>query len=210
MNTSQLINALSLDSGRPPFLGRSWSVTVGLGFMAAVLLMAVTLEPRPDLMQVAMTWRFLAKLALGMSLAGVSLAMARQVSRPEMSSVPFWLGAIPLAVMCQASLAELILVPASEWLPRMIGSNALWCLSYIPILSLPPLAITLGTMRYGATTNPGMAGAIAGLFSGALGATAYALHCDDDSPFFVALWYSIGIACVCAIGSLVARRVLRW
>ncbi len=210
MNTNELINVLSADAQRSPLLGRSWTITLCLGFLAAFLLMTVTIELRPDLLQVILTWRFLAKLALGLSLALVSLVMARQVSRPEAGSVSFWLGAIPLVVMCQASLAEVILVPASEWWPRMVGSNALFCLSYIPILSLPPLAITLVTMRHGATTKPALAGAVAGLLSGALGATAYALHCDDDSPFFVALWYSIGIACVSGLGSLIARRMLRW
>jgi hypothetical protein len=38
----------------------------------------------------------------------------------------------------------------------------------------------------------------------------YASHCTDDSPLFVATWYSIGTAVVTALGALIGARVLRF
>jgi hypothetical protein len=46
--------------------------------------------------------------------------------------------------------------------------------------------------------------------AGGVGATLYALHCTDDSPFFVAAWYSSAIAIVTLIGYATGRRWLRW
>jgi hypothetical protein len=43
-----------------------------------------------------------------------------------------------------------------------------------------------------------------------LAATLYALHCTDDSPLFVALWYTPGVLLVSAIGATLASRVARW
>ena len=59
-------------------------------------------------------------------------------------------------------------------------------------MSLPLLAAALIGLRHGAPTRPAVAGAIAGLLSAGLAATLYASHCTDDSPLFVATWYTIG------------------
>jgi hypothetical protein len=44
----------------------------------------------------------------------------------------------------------------------------------------------------------------------ALAATVYAAHCTDDSPLFVATWYSLAIAFVTVVGAVIGSRVLRW
>jgi len=44
----------------------------------------------------------------------------------------------------------------------------------------------------------------------ALAAALYALHCTDDSPLFVATWYSLAIAGVTVLGWAVGSRLLRW
>ena len=65
-------------------------------------------------------------------------------------------------------------------------------------------------MRQGAPTRPALAGALAGLLAGGIAATFYAAHCTDDSPFFVATWYTLAIAVLAGIGALAGGRVLRW
>jgi hypothetical protein len=55
-----------------------------------------------------------------------------------------------------------------------------------------------------------MAGAAAGLLAGGLGAVLYAIHCPDDSPLFVALWYVPAVALVVLAGAAAGSRVLRW
>jgi hypothetical protein len=65
-------------------------------------------------------------------------------------------------------------------------------------------------LRHGAPARPAVAGAFAGLLSAGLAATLYASHCTDDSPLFVATWYSIATLLVTAIGALAGSRVLRF
>jgi hypothetical protein len=93
---------------------------------------------------------------------------------------------------------------------RLIGDNSRYCLSAIPLLGLPLLAAALIGLRQGAPARPAVAGAVAGLLSAGLAATLYASHCTDDSPLFVATWYSIGAALLAAIGALAGSRVLRF
>ena len=65
-------------------------------------------------------------------------------------------------------------------------------------------------LRQGAPTRPTLTGVVAGLFAGGVAAAIYAAHCPDDSPLFVALWYSLGIAIVALVGGLAGRLALRW
>jgi hypothetical protein len=95
---------------------------------------------------------------------------------------------------------------------RLVGSNSRVCLTAIPLMSLPLLAAALIGLRHGAPTRPALAGAIAGLLSAGLAATLYASHCTDDSPLFVATWYTLATALVTAIGALAGSgaAVLRY
>ncbi|TIP83456.1 MAG: DUF1109 family protein, partial [Mesorhizobium sp.] len=105
---------------------------------------------------------------------------------------------------------ELLSVPAAEWGRRLVGSNMVICLSFIPLIGIGPLAVFLAVLRYGAPTRPVLAGAVAGLLAGGLAATFYAAHCFDDSPLFVATWYTIAIAILAALGALGGRLFVRW
>jgi hypothetical protein len=78
------------------------------------------------------------------------------------------------------------------------------------ILSLPMLAALLAGLRFGAPTRPMLAGAGAGLLSGAVAASIYISHCPDDSPIFVAAWFTLAILIATAIGAMAGSRVLRW
>src|SRR6201999_3586137 len=88
---------------------------------------------------------------------------------------------------------ELYLQPRSLWLPRLIGRNAVHCLSLIPFLAAAPAICILIALRRGAPARPEFAGAVGGLAAGGLGAVLYALTCPDDSPLFVATWYTSAI-----------------
>ena len=56
----------------------------------------------------------------------------------------------------------------------------------------------------------GAANAALMLVSAGLAATLYASHCTDDSPLFVATWYTLATALVAAIGALAGAKVLRY
>jgi len=75
---------------------------------------------------------------------------------------------------------------------------------------LPLLAAALLALRRGAPSRPAVTGAFAGLLSAGLAATLYAAHCTDDSPMFVATWYTIAVGLVAAIGALAGSRVLKF
>ena len=93
---------------------------------------------------------------------------------------------------------------------RLVGSNSRVCMTAIPLISLPLLAAALVGLRHGAPARPAVAGAIAGLLSAGLAATLYASHCTDDSPLFVATWYTLATVIVTAIGALIGSKVLRY
>jgi hypothetical protein len=65
-------------------------------------------------------------------------------------------------------------------------------------------------LRTFAPTRPAWAGAVAGLVAGALGAFAYAFHCPEMAPPFLAVWYSLGMLIPAAAGALLGPRLLRW
>lgn len=117
--------------------------------------------------------------------------------------------AAPLLVAV-AVVLELFMVPQALWGTRMIGSNMMICMTFIPLIGIGPLAIFLWMLRYGAPTRPVLAGAAAGLLAGGLAATFYAAHCFDDSPLFVATWYTLAIAALALLGALGGRFFVRW
>ncbi|WP_395445953.1 NrsF family protein [Caulobacter sp. UC70_42] len=55
-----------------------------------------------------------------------------------------------------------------------------------------------------------LAGLATGLFAGGVAATVYGLHCAENTFTFVALWYSLGVLSLAALGAAVGRWALRW
>ena len=86
----------------------------------------------------------------------------------------------------------------------MMGSSNGQCLFFIGVMALPLLAGTLWALRRGASTRPGLSGALAGLLSGGAAAVVYSMHCTEDSPLFYAVWYVLAI-----LGVDLARRAPR-
>jgi hypothetical protein len=152
-------------------------------------------------------FKFVETLALASSAIAVSL----HLSRPEASLHGWaWLLLIPAGLLAIGIGSEMMMPQRLPVMTRLVGSNSRVCMTAIPLLSLPLLAAALIGLRHGAPTRPAIAGAIAGLLSAGLAATLYASHCTDDSPLFVATWYTIATALVAAIGALAGSRVLRF
>jgi len=100
--------------------------------------------------------------------------------------------------------------PRSHWDRMIIGDEWLQCLLSIPIIAIIPFAASIWAVRKGAPTNLARAGAFAGLIAGGVSATAYALHCTDDSLPFVAVWYGGTIVLCTLAGAILGPRLLRW
>jgi len=212
MDTSELIRTLTADTRRPATpLTTVWWGAAGLAITFAAVVFFVMLGPRPDIATAAETLRFLFKFLVTITLAASAFLCIRVLSRPGET----WRKAIAcLAVapvfIVMAVVLELLALPSDTWSATIIGKNSMVCLTYISLIGLGPLAIFLRTLRYSAPTRPALAGAVAGLLAGGIAATFYAAQCTDDSPLFVATWYTIAIAVLAILGALGARQFARW
>jgi hypothetical protein len=146
-----------------------------------------------------------------LSLAVAAITVGLHLSRPEASLHGWaWLLLIPVGLLLSGIVSEMMSPPKLPMMTRLVGSNSRVCLTAIPLMSAPLLAGALIGLRHGAPARPAISGAIAGLLSAGLAATLYASHCTDDSPLFVATWYTIATAVVAGAGAVLGARVLRF
>ena len=213
METDQLIRSLAADNSHR---ARPVGFVLALALLAAapvsLALFFAELGVRPDVMTAMRNPFFDLKFAVTLALAIAAIAVSLHLSRPEASLRGWaWLLLIPIGLLVAGIAGEMMMMPQRPPMTvRMMGKNSSTCLTTIPLMALPLLAAALFGLRHGAPARPAMTGAIAGLLSAGLAATLYASHCTDDSPLFVATWYTIATALVTAIGALAGSRVLRF
>ena len=211
MKTEQLVAALVEDrAGSTRSLGRSLLVAAAAGSVVSLAIFAVEFGPRIDLMAAFATWRFDLKLVLVFAALVAAFAACRAMARPVPSTSWRVLVQGTALLAAAALVVELVAVPAEAWRPRLVGSNAVICLTTIPLFALAPLAVLLVAMRRTAPSSPGWAGAAAGALAAAVAATIYAFHCFDDSPLFVLTWYPLAALPVIGVAAIAGHRLLRW
>ncbi|HEV7880167.1 DUF1109 domain-containing protein [Bradyrhizobium sp.] len=212
MDTDRLIQTLAADNEhreRPVGTVLAMSLLVAAPF--SLVMFFTELGMRPDV-RIAMRNPFFdLKFLVTLALALPAMAIAIHLSRPEVSLRGWaWLMLIPVGLLGIGIGGEMMMPQRLPMMTRLVGSNSRTCLTAIPLLALPLLAAALLALRHGAPARPAVAGAFAGLLSAGLAATLYASHCTDDSPLFVATWYTLATALVAAIGALAGSRVLRF
>ena len=211
MKTQALIEALAQDAPLRSRFGRTLALAVAAGALLAVSMFFALTGFRPDIDTSMRSGRFLFKLAFAGALAVTATVVVERFARP--GTTPrrrFWALASVPAALAAALVVEMAVTPSFTWAGRLVGHNALHCLSLIPLLSLGPLACLLYALRQGAPSRPGLAGALAGLVASGMAAMLYATNCTDDSPLFVATWYSLAIGIVALIGYWAGAKLLRW
>ena len=210
METDQLIRTLAADNAHR---ARPVGSVLALALLAAapvsVAIFFTGPGVRPDLMSAMRNPFFDLKFALTLALAIPAIAIGLHLSRPE-ASLNGWAWLLPAGLLVAGLSGEMMMPQRLPMMTRLVGSNSRVCLTAIPLMSLPLLAAALIGLRHGAPTRPALTGAIAGLLSAGLAATLYAAHCTDDSPLFVATWYTIATALVTAIGALAGSKLLRF
>ncbi len=151
------------------------------------------------------------KSAYAISLAGISISLTLILARPGSRSRAGWRWvAAPVAALALLALTELSRAPMDHW-PRMVmGDSWSLCPWRIAALSVPVFIGLCVAIRKQAPTDLRASGAAAGLLSGAVAATAYALACPESSAAFILVWYSAGIALTTLIGGLLGPKLLRW
>jgi hypothetical protein len=211
VKTDDLIHLLAQDAPVRTRIGPMLMLAAIGGILISGAMFFAAIGFRADIGSAMETVRFLFKFVVTIALAVTASAVVFRIGRPGVSLRPWgWaLLAAPL-LLAVAALIEMMVMPADSWGTRMMGHNARFCLTIIPLLSIGPLACFLFALRQGAPERPGVAGAVAGLAASGIAATFYASNCTDDSPLFVLLWYPLAIAIVTAAGYVAGRRLLRW
>jgi hypothetical protein len=212
MKTDELIKVIAEDAAASlPSVGARMATALAIGGTLAAALFVHLLGVRPDIANALHTWRFDAKLAVTLLCLFAALRAAARLTRPDID----WRSTLaalsfPLLALALAVAWELATSPAHTWSIRAIGSNSRLCVTSIIAMSVAPLAALLMALRAGAPRSPATAGAAAGLLAGGLAASLYAIHCPDDSPLFVALWYAPVVILIALAGAVIGHRALRW
>jgi hypothetical protein len=211
MKTDDLIRAMAADA--PAQSGRARRhalVWLAIAMPVVALLFNYVFELRDDLLGEA-ALATVQKLTFTVLLLAAAARGATTLMSPDarLRDAMIWIAA-PLAALLVFIAGDLAFNDDGNMAERAIGKTGLDCIASLFALSLAPLAAFLYGMREGASTRPGLAGALAGVSAGALSASFYALHCVEDSALFVGLWYGLGIALVGVIGYLAGQRFLRW
>jgi hypothetical protein len=210
-DTDSLIQTLARQAGaerdRAPFaFDRNFLISAALSLAVAVAMVLVLVGLRPDLLGVEHRTPFAFKIASTLSLACGGFFLVRRAVRPGSADLPL-LALLPGVLMLAFRAAS-----DRSGLPAMGHSDVAGavCAGKILVVSMPGLWLILRVLRTGAATRPGIAGALAGLLSGALGAAAYAFGCINDAGLFVAIWYPAAILIMTGLGAAIGRHVLAW
>jgi hypothetical protein len=194
VRTDDLIDALAANAGPSPSgaparrLGLA-TLAGGLIALAAVLFW---LHTRADLHDAMGTRFFWMKAAYTAVLGVAGFWACERLARPGASGrKAFWLAAGVLVLYFAVALFRLMEAAPDDRMPMI-------------------MAVALVAMRSLAPTRPTLAGFAAGLFSGAVCATVYGLHCGESTMIFVSAWYTLGVLLVGLIGAMVGRWALRW
>jgi hypothetical protein len=212
METDQLIRTLAADNAHR---ARPVGFVLALALLAAapvsLVMFFAALGVRPDVMTAMHNPFFDLKFLVTLALAISAIAVSLHLSRPEAALRGWaWLLVIPVGLLAVGIGCEMMLPQRLPMMTRLVGHNSRICMTAIPLLSLPLLAAALIALRHGAPARPALTGALAGMLSAGLAATLYAAQCTDDSPLFVATWYTIATAMVAATGALAGSKLLRF
>ncbi len=211
MNTNDFTRFLAVDAGPAEtrlFAKRFGPVVLG-GFLlsAAVAVALIGFAPAARTLSMA----FWIKMAYGLALVASAGWLINRLCRPGLHAAgAACVVALVVAAMGLAGVATVAMSPASQQPALLFGTSWWMCPWAILALSLPTLGGIFWSMGRFAPTRPRLAGFIAGVLAGAVGALGYAFACVESSAAFVAIWYSAGVLITGVIGSLAGPRLLRW
>jgi hypothetical protein len=211
MKTNDFIRILAADNSHTWSTRNLLAVTLLATFPLSFMIFIAELGMRKDIATAIHNPFFDLKFVVTVTLALSAGVISLHLSRPEAFLKDWgWLLTVPLGFLSLGIVADMMMLQPVTWTARLVGTNSWLCLTAIPVLSLPLLMGTLLALRHGAPANPAMTGAFAGLLSAGLAATLYASHCIDDSPLFVAVWYTLAIGLTATIGALAGSKVLKF
>lgn len=213
MRTEDLVSLLANNEaavGRH-IVARRFTIALVSGVLVAIALVLSLLGPRNDLVEVAQAPLFWLKVGYVSALVMTSLFAVLRLSRPgrPLAWTPFGIATPIVLVWIVAALALADAEPA-ERLALLLGATWNKCPLLIAMLSLPTFIATLWAMKGLGPTRLRLAGTMAGLLSGAVGALVYCLHCPEMAAPFFGSWYLLGMLIPAGVGFWIGPRVLRW
>lgn len=154
---------------------------------------------------------FLLKIAFVLSIVFSALSIVRDLSSPgRRIGLPLLLIVAPFIVVGALSVNELLSGHAQTFVHSTLHASITTCLWQIGLLALPAFAVLVVIVRTLAPVHLARTGLYIGLLSGAIGAFGYAFHCHESFVSIVAISYSLAIAQMGLLGSLLGPRLLRW
>jgi hypothetical protein len=213
MKTEDLIATLAADATPAPRtpLGASLAMACAAAAAVSLVVLIYWLGLRHDLMPAIHTRSFWMKAVYTSWLTiGGFLAVAR-LSRPGgRLGVAIWILAVAVVSMFGMGGMRLMQAAPSQRMSDWMGHSWNLCPIRIIVFGAPVFLAMIWFLRRLAPTRLALAGAGAGLLSGAIGATVYGLACTETTAAFVATWYTLGIGACATIGALLGPRLLRW
>jgi hypothetical protein len=213
MRTEDLIAHLAGQMRPVPHHAAVRRLCVALALGALVSFLAILVWPglRPDFVEASRTAPFWMKWVFTLSLVSAGVAVVRRLGDPNGKVGLLWLAlATPFAVVAMMAVGELLAAPEAQRLGLVFGHTASRCAVAIIGLAAPIFIGCLWAFRRLAPTRLCLAGAAAGVLSGAAGAAVYAFACPETSAAFMITWYTAGILAAGGLGALVGRPALRW
>lgn len=211
--TDDLIARLSADLKpvRPMAMQRLLLGAVLLSGIVATVAMVMWLGMRPDMDTATATMNFWTKFTYTLSVAVLGGVATLALARPDgRTRWPLRIALGLLALLVVGAFIQLATASPDDLMPLVIGTSSLVCPWRIVVLGLPILFGSILVLRRFAPANPTLAGFAAGIMAGGAGAWIYAFACAETGMMFLALWYTLGILIVGAIGAVLGRFLLRW
>jgi hypothetical protein len=211
--TDDLIQSLSAHVPKvaPGAVARRVALGLGLGAVGSVILMLIWFGPRHDIAQAVATPMFWMKFGYAAATGLIAAVLLTRLARPGVR--PGRLAALtlaPFALVALMAAVRMAQAPPEAHRAMVMGHSAMACPWRILVIGLPVLAGAVWAMRGLAPTRLALAGLVAGVAAGGVGAAIYAIACNETSAPFLAIWYTAGIAAVTALGALAGSRLLRW
>jgi hypothetical protein len=212
MRTDNLIHALATNLQPAPRHLVSTRILLGVvaGVLASLALLFALIGPRPDLLLALGTTSFWSKAAYIATTAAMALWVVARLARPGTSAKEFWLLAVPVAIYLPVVVWELAHTDQTLWGSMLLGHGWRLCTWLVLGLSMPVFAGLLWAFRGFAPTHSEIAGAAAGVCSGAVAGIVYCLHCPTDTALFAFAWYTLAFTIAGGLGAMLGRRFLRW
>lgn len=213
MKTDTLIDLLATGAGAAPRHSSIYyfAPTIVIGILGATALLVAMFGINPALREYLSLAGFWIKFAFAATLLFAGTGVLVRLARPGIALASAgWFAAMPVLVLWALALFVLIDADPSARVHLVLGNSWSSCPANIALLSLPAFVATALTLRRLAPTELRLAGAAAGLASGALGAVVYCLYCPELALPFLGVWYVLGILIPTVVGYFLGPRMLRW